>query len=146
MPTTAGAPPGSGANFAALKGKLAARGAHDPGALAAWIGRRKYGRKGFAKLSHHANTGYGALDFAGSMLMCPRCGYKSDDADFAVDGGASGTSSPNQPEVLRTPQPALPNGGGAPLTVRGASPNLGLANGRGRSIGLSRRMPVTQPI
>jgi hypothetical protein len=36
-------PVGSGARFAALKKTLAARGATDPGALAAWIGSRKYG-------------------------------------------------------------------------------------------------------
>jgi hypothetical protein len=297
MATTAGAPPGSGANFAALSGKLAARGAHNPGALAAWIGRRKYGKKGFAKLGSHSHASdssagqvidldwaewdaghrggggssahdtasatahntasatakrhmaskgqrasadsgvrgfthksasqlkyghnvvfgnkgqleehkvisvarkangsvrlhtlgpggqhhyqnmkanaqvsyrdggglpqvlkaggfagqtkqgnpYGLANTAGRLIdmadaMCPRCGYKSDDADFAISGGASGTTSPGQPEQLRTPQPHLPKGSGTiPLTVRGASPNLGLANGQGRSISLSRRMPV----
>jgi len=56
--TFAGAPPGSGKNFAALKSSLASRGARNPGALAAYIGRKKYGRKGFAKLSHsHSNQG-----------------------------------------------------------------------------------------
>lgn len=42
---------GSGKRFAALKGKLAKRGARNPGALAAWIGRKKYGKRGFARLS-----------------------------------------------------------------------------------------------
>jgi len=42
---------GTGARFKALKGKLAKKGAKKPGALAAWIGRRKYGAKRFAKLS-----------------------------------------------------------------------------------------------
>jgi len=42
---------GSGARFKALKGKLAKKGARSPGALAAWIGRKKYGKKRFAKLS-----------------------------------------------------------------------------------------------
>lgn len=42
---------GSGARFAALKSELARRGATNPGALAAFIGRRKYGAKRFAKLS-----------------------------------------------------------------------------------------------
>lgn len=42
---------GSGARFASLKEKLAKRGAKHPAALAAWIGRRKYGRKKFAKLA-----------------------------------------------------------------------------------------------
>lgn len=42
---------GSGARFKALKGKLAKKGAKSPGALAAWIGRKKYGKKRFQKLS-----------------------------------------------------------------------------------------------
>lgn len=35
--------------FEKLKGKLAARGAKSPGALAAWIGRKKYGKEKFQK-------------------------------------------------------------------------------------------------
>lgn len=42
---------GTGKRFATLKRKLAARGASNPAALAAWIGRRKYGAKRFAALS-----------------------------------------------------------------------------------------------
>jgi len=41
---------GTGARFKALKHQLANKGAKDPGALAAWIGRRKYGKKRFQKL------------------------------------------------------------------------------------------------
>lgn len=44
-------PLGSGARFRQLKGKLAKRGASNPGALAAYIGRKKYGAKKFSKLS-----------------------------------------------------------------------------------------------
>lgn len=44
------APLGTGQRFKSLKRKLAAKGAADPGALAAHIGRRKYGRAGFAAL------------------------------------------------------------------------------------------------
>lgn len=45
-------PLGSGERFAALKSKIAAKGGvRDPGAVAAAIGRAKYGRKRFAKLS-----------------------------------------------------------------------------------------------
>jgi hypothetical protein len=47
----ANAPLGQGGRFAALKKKLGKKGASDPGALAAWIGRKKYGKKGFAKLA-----------------------------------------------------------------------------------------------
>ena len=42
---------GSGKRFKALKGKLAKKGAKNPGALAAWIGRKKYGSKKMAKMS-----------------------------------------------------------------------------------------------
>lgn len=42
---------GSGKRFAALKGTLASKGANNPGALAAWIGRKKYGAKKFSQLS-----------------------------------------------------------------------------------------------
>lgn len=41
---------GSGKRFSALKSILAKKGAKAPGALAAWIGRRKYGAKKFTKL------------------------------------------------------------------------------------------------
>jgi len=43
---------GSGARFAALKSKLASRGGiRNPGALAASIGRKKYGNAKMAKMS-----------------------------------------------------------------------------------------------
>jgi hypothetical protein len=43
---------GSGARFRALKGKLAKRkGVTNPGALAAAIGRKKYGARKMAKMS-----------------------------------------------------------------------------------------------
>lgn len=42
---------GSGARFKSLKRKLAKKGARNPGALAAFIGRKKYGKKRFQKLA-----------------------------------------------------------------------------------------------
>ena len=45
---------GSGARFAALKSKLGKeKGVRNPGALAAAIGRSKYGNKKMAQLSAH---------------------------------------------------------------------------------------------
>ena len=44
---------GTGKRFAQLKSKLAYKGAHNPGALAAYIGRKKYGKRRFAQLSAH---------------------------------------------------------------------------------------------
>ena len=49
---SAKAKPGSGARFSALKSKLSKeKGVTNPGALAAAIGRAKFGNKGMAKLS-----------------------------------------------------------------------------------------------
>ena len=42
---------GGGGRFAALKKKLSKKSVDDPGALAAWIGRRKYGAKKMASMS-----------------------------------------------------------------------------------------------
>lgn len=42
---------GSGARFRRLTASLRTRGARNPAALAAWIGRRKYGRARFAALA-----------------------------------------------------------------------------------------------
>jgi hypothetical protein len=43
--------PGGGGRFAKLKGELAKKGANNPGALAAFIGRKKYGKKKMAAFS-----------------------------------------------------------------------------------------------
>lgn len=48
----ASAPLGQGGRFAALKKKLAGNGAKNPAALAAFIGRKKYGAKKFASLGN----------------------------------------------------------------------------------------------
>ena len=48
---------GSGARFKALKGKLASKSATNPGALAAWIGRKKYGKAKFQSLSRGGKKG-----------------------------------------------------------------------------------------
>ena len=42
---------GSGARFKTLEKKLVKKGVKDPGALAAYIGRKKLGKKKFAALS-----------------------------------------------------------------------------------------------
>jgi len=44
-------PLGEGGRFKALKNVLASKGARDPGALAAYIGRKKYGAKKFNALA-----------------------------------------------------------------------------------------------
>ena len=50
-------PLGSGARFEALESKLANRpGVTNPGALAAYIGRKKLGKKRFQKLSAHGRV------------------------------------------------------------------------------------------
>lgn len=45
-------PAGAGGRFKSLKGKLAKKkGVKTPGALAAWIGRKKFGKKRFQKMA-----------------------------------------------------------------------------------------------
>lgn len=48
---------GSGARFSALTRQLAAKGADDPKALAAAIGRRKYGSKRMAAMAAKGRKG-----------------------------------------------------------------------------------------
>lgn len=47
--------------FEKLKGALASRGAKDPAALAAWIGRKKYGKEKFQKASVAGKMGKGKV-------------------------------------------------------------------------------------
>ena len=42
---------GTGDRFKQLSSKLKGQGVKDPDALAAWIGRKKYGKKKFQKLA-----------------------------------------------------------------------------------------------
>jgi HK97 family phage prohead protease len=58
---------GTGARFAKLKSSLAAKGARDPGALAAYIGRRKFGKAKFAKIAAKARGKAGS-----SRMETPR--------------------------------------------------------------------------
>lgn len=50
-------PPGTGARFKMLAAKLATKGAADPNALAASIGRKKFGRKAFAMMAAAGRKG-----------------------------------------------------------------------------------------
>lgn len=53
-------PIGEGGRFKALKGAIAARGkAREPGAVAATIGRRKFGPKRFARMAAAGRKGAG---------------------------------------------------------------------------------------
>jgi len=124
---------GSGARFKKLSATLAARGASDPDALAAFIGRKRYGSTGMGKLSAGkslANPDLGiylaetAKDNQGMTLTCPECGHVASAGAFGVNGAALQSS----PADLRTPAPSL--GGvrkGVPLTVKGGGAHA-LAN------------------
>jgi hypothetical protein len=147
---------GSGTRFRRLSATLAAKGASNPDALAAWIGRKKYGAAKMGGLSHsHSNVGL--LDilladtgYDNSEMKCPSCGYQADSAKFAISGGASGTSDSSS-DLLRTPsggdvastgfnssQGVTASGGGS---VKGALSNTyGLAGDP-----LPARLAVTGP-
>lgn len=49
---------GSGKRFATLTNKLASKGAKHPAALAAYLGRKKFGTKKFSKLETKGKPGY----------------------------------------------------------------------------------------
>jgi HK97 family phage prohead protease len=61
--------PGGGARFRALEAALAAKGAADPGALAAHIGRRKYGKARFTALAAKARRHKGGGGMSRSELF-----------------------------------------------------------------------------
>lgn len=125
---------GSGARFRKLSATLAARGAHNPDALAAYIGRKKYGPKKFGGLSHsHSNDDLGiylavtAKNNEGQTLTCPECGHVAPAGNF----GASGASQQTSPSDLRTPAPST--GGvrhGAAVSISSGSAAHALSNTR----------------
>lgn len=109
---------GSGERFKKLSASLAAKGAKNPDALAAYIGRKKYGAAKFGKLSAHghANAGLSALLLADGpepyhkdadeTVQCPSCKkYNSPDAKYCDQCGeklpdsafASLSGQPRQP-------------------------------------------------
>lgn len=146
---------GSGARFKKLSATLAARGASDPDALAAYIGRKRYGAAKMGRLSAHghANPDLGiylaetATDEQGLTLTCPECDYSGPANMF----GADGASLQRQPGDLRTPAPSTGAArDGAAVTVRGGNAAHALAN-PGGGISLSgtltaRRHPVQGPM
>jgi hypothetical protein len=144
---------GSGTRFKKLSATLAARGAHDPDALAAYIGRKKYG-SGMGKLSHHKSLAGDDLgiylsettkDDQGKTLTCPECNYSGPANRF----GASGASLQSAPGDLRTPAPGT--GGvrkGVPLTVKSGAAHA-LANGTRGAVELATgtaRRPIRGPM
>lgn len=110
-----------GAKFNALKAKLAAKGASDPAALAAYIGRKKYGKAGFAALAAKGKRSRGegweirevpfqvdnssddGLNFSGyaAVFNSPtRISDYDGDFDEIVRPGAFARSLRNKPPVL----------------------------------------------
>ncbi len=63
-------PLGSGGRFKKLKASLAAKGAHDPGALTAYIGRKKYTKPVFQKLSAAARKAKGSVSRGSLVRYC----------------------------------------------------------------------------
>lgn len=134
LATFAGAKPGSGKNFAKLQGVLAKRGARNPGALAAYIGRKKYGRKGFAKLgrgSKHASQ-LDALELAYRF----RHGWiKLDGMGSATEAAAKGAGFPLETRPRK-------KGPGLVQRVEGAAARFE-SGGVPKTVGPAGRPPVT---
>lgn len=152
---------GSGGRFRKLSASLAARGAHDPDALAAYIGRRKYGAAKMGRLSHHshATPGLGSLlladDGMGSAMVtcdgcgatndgdanyCDNCGRKLPDRDTGSDDGLSPKGGGYQTPASGNTSTAGMNAG--QIGVASGRASGALSNTGQRSVGLARRMPV----
>lgn len=146
---------GSGARFKKLSATLAARGASDPDALAAFIGRRKFGNAGMGRLSHGKSLAsdddlgiYLAVttkDDQGKTLTCPECSYSGPANRFGASGASQETSSSD----LRTPAPGTDGvRKGVPLTVK-SNASHALANGTRGAVELATgtlRRPVQGPM
>lgn len=63
---------GEASDFSKLSGKLAAKGAKTPGALAAFIGRKKFGAKGFAKLGRTGKAKAKAVKESRTIRVIPQ--------------------------------------------------------------------------
>lgn len=146
---------GSGTRFKKLSGALASRGAKDPDALAAFIGRKNYGAKSMGRLSAGkslANPDLG-IYLAGDddTLTCPSCGHKGLSGEFSGDSDDDGDEDNGSPSkgTLRTPAPGTGFvRDGVPLTVRGGKPAHALSNTRGAvelATGITRR-PIHGPM
>ena len=109
--------------------------------------KRRFSQIKVGGVQNHSNR------FNLANMTCPNCGYEMKDSDGDYDqddsreGSLGGPALQAQPGELRTPQRSRASSTGVrPQSVRGASSgNMGLANGSGRSINLSRRLPVRQP-
>jgi hypothetical protein len=108
---------GSSARLRKLSSALAARGARDPGTLAAYIAARRGGQ-------NLANPDLGIYlsetvkDSQGQTLTCPECGHIAPSGAF----GTSGAALQSKPGLLRTPAPGTAGvRKGVPLTVRGGA-------------------------
>jgi len=117
---------GSGERFAALESKLAARpGVEDPGALAAWIGRRKYGTKRFQRIAAKARRAgnpprdervitYDAKGRAVEVRLTTKHSASSYGLPVAVIRGRAygpGDQPFGKPLYVEVPSPALHPGG-----------------------------------
>jgi hypothetical protein len=133
---------GSGARFRKLSTTLAARGAKDPDALAAYIGRKRYGNAGMGKLSAGkslANDADPEVDLAAGAqddsqaqaLKCPQCGYSGPAARFS----ASGDDDQASPAVPAKPPAAT-------TMANGTREALELATGKTAP----RRYPVREAV
>jgi hypothetical protein len=96
---------GTGARSRALMSHLSGQGVRNPGALVAWIGRKKYGKARFQNLANKARTAHAAggvaVDAAGNHAACstthshphPAMGTQGADATHAHMHTHSGDAS-----------------------------------------------------
>lgn len=83
--------------FKALSAQLAAKGAHDPDALAAWIGKKKYGRAKFDAMAAAARRKKGGMNSA------DRSGEAYRDVPFELEASKDGRTLAGYAAVFDRP-------------------------------------------
>lgn len=115
--------------FSELSAKLAAKGAHNPDALAAYIGRKKYTRAGFAALAAKGRAKKAVKHSMGRSLdLCVRA------FDFEFESRSDGRTLEGYAAVFNSPTTIRDVGGDFEETI--------LPGAFKRSI--SQRMPILQ--
>lgn len=103
--------PGGGGRFKKLEGELAGKGVRNPGALAASIGRKKYGAKSFNQMAHEALV---KKTMSPTGIVRPQGGVQH------PQGG--GTQGVQHPQAGGSQGVQHPQGGGGVQHPRGKMP------------------------
>jgi HK97 family phage prohead protease len=147
--------------FSELSAKLAAHGAHNPDALAAYIGRKKYGREGFAALAKAGRKAHSGHRAAFNEALHPRVPAGGPGGGEFGKASSSGKKAPAEkgapsrspfhggvmaydPHSNRGPGYGMPHGDPTVKELQRALNRLGLTDAHGRKLAVDGKLgPLT---